>query len=220
MRQSRTKQLTVLAMLSAVAYLVMALIHFPVVSLLGFTLEYEPKMIVITIAGFLYGPISAFAVSAVVCLVEMITVSASGWIGAVMNLLACAAFSCTAAFVYKRSRNLAGAVAGLVLGIIMLTAVMLLWNYLLTPIYLNMPRDAVVPLLVPAILPFNLIKGGINAAVIMLIYKPVTVALRKSGLMPAPENAPKSKANIGIILVSVFVLVTCVLFVLVLQKIL
>ena len=55
--------------------------------------------------------------------------------------------------------------------------VMLLWNYLIAPIYMGYPREAVVELLIPAFLPFNLIKGGLNAAITMIIYKPVVKAL-------------------------------------------
>ena len=42
--------------------------------------------------------------------------------------------------------------------------VMLLWNYLIALIYMGYPREAVVQLLLPAFLPFNLLKGGLNAA--------------------------------------------------------
>ena len=50
---------------------------------------------------------------------------------------------------------------------------MTLWNYLIAPIYMGYPREAIVELLIPAFIPFNLIKGGMNAAITMLLYKPV-----------------------------------------------
>jgi riboflavin transporter FmnP len=56
--------------------------------------------------------------------------------------------------------------------------VMLLWNYFIAPIYMGYPREAVVELLIPVFLPFNLIKGGLNAAVTLLLYKPVLTAWR------------------------------------------
>ena len=58
--------------------------------------------------------------------------------------------------------------------------VMLLWNYLLAPIYMGCSREDIVELLLPAFLPFNLIKGGLNAAFTLLLYKPITQALRRS----------------------------------------
>ena len=92
---------------------------------------------------------------------------------------------------------------------------MLLWNYLITPIYMGMPRAAVADLLVPVFLPFNLSKYALNAAITMLIYKPVVTALRKAHLI-APSSstaaAPAGKSrHIGTVLVSLLILVTCVL---------
>ena len=60
-----------------------------------------------------------------------------------------------------------------------MAAVMLIWNYLVAPIYMGYPREAVAKLLIPAFLPFNLIKGGLNAAFTMLLYKPVVTVLRR-----------------------------------------
>ena len=75
--QTRTKKLTVLAMLSALAYIVMVIGRIPVVMFL----KYDPKDVIITIGGFLYGPMAAFAMSTVVSFAEMVTVSNTGLIG-------------------------------------------------------------------------------------------------------------------------------------------
>ena len=91
---------------------------------------------------------------------------------------------------------------------------MMLWNYLIAPLYMGYPREAVVELLIPAFLPFNLIKGGLNAAITMLLYKPVVTALRRSNLIPDTSTAEKSKANVGVILVSLLIVISCVLFIL------
>ena len=60
---------------------------------------------------------------------------------------------------------------------------MLLWNYWIAPIYMGYPREAVAALLLPAFLPFNLIKGGLNAAITLVLYKPVVTALKRSRLI-------------------------------------
>jgi len=211
----RTKKLAVLAMLSALAYLLMVFVRIPVVLFL----KYEPKDVIIVIGGFLFGPLAAFTMSVIVSFVEMVTVSDTGWIGCVMNIVSTCSFACVAAFIYKIDRSIKGAVIGLVAGSLCVTAVMMLWNYFLTPIYMGMPREAVAELLIPYFLPFNLLKSGINSAITVLLYKPLGNALRKSRLMPAYENANtvKGKINISAMLVSCFVLITCVLLVLVLQ---
>jgi len=210
------KTVCVLAMLSALAFaaLWVSRVAPPVVLFL----KYDPKDVVIAIGGFLYGPLAAFAVTVAVSLVEMVTVSTTGFIGLVMNIVAGCAFACTASFIYKKRRRLSGAVIGLTAAWLLTTAVMLLWNYLITPLFMHVPREEVAKLLLPAFLPFNLLKGGLNAALTMLLYKPVKAALKASHLTPALEPSGKTaKINLGVILVSIFVVITCALLVLVMQ---
>lgn len=201
-------------MLCAIAYVVMAVGRIPVVLFL----KYDPKDVIITIGGFIYGPLTACVISVIVSFVEMFTVSDTGFIGLVMNILSSCAFACTASFIYKKKHTLAGAVYGLVTGWLLTTAIMLLWNYYIAPIYMGYSREAVAKLLLPAFLPFNLLKGALNGSFTLLLYKPLVNALRKSNLIPAVENNAKAR-NIGIILVSSLVVITCVLLVLVMQEI-
>lgn len=216
MENSRTKKLTTMAMLAALAYLVMVVGRIPIVMFL----KYDPKDVIITIGGFIFGPLAAFAISAVVSVIEMFTVSETGIIGAMMNLVSTCSFACLAALIYKKNHTLRGAIAGLLAGTGLMAVVMLLWNYLLTPIYMGYPREAVTAMLLPTFLPFNLLKGGLNAAITMLIYKPVVRALRAAGLAPkstgAPAGKPAGKMGVGVTLASLLVLATCVLFALML----
>lgn len=213
--QTQTRKLARIAMLSAIAYVVVAVGRIPVVLFL----KYDPKDVIIAVGGFLYGPLSAFLISVTVSFAEMVTISDTGLIGAVMNVIATCAFACTAAVIYKKNRTIKGAAAGLLVGWLFMTVIMLLWNYLITPFYMGQPREAVAALLIPAILPFNLLKGGLNAGITMLLYKPITTALRRANMIPSAEKpaAHQPKVNIGVILVSVFVVISCILFMLVLQ---
>ena len=137
-----------------------------------------------------------------------------------MNMLATCSFACTAAFIYKKRHNLRGAVEGMIIGTVFMTIIMLLWNYLITPLYMGYPREAVVEMLLPAFLPFNLLKGGLNTAILFLIYKPVVSALRKAGLVESSKisNTAREK-NIGIVIVSSLLLCTCILYALSLRGI-
>jgi len=214
-QRERTRKLTTLAVLSALAFLVMAVIKIPVILFLS----YEPKDVIITIGGFLYGPLASLMMSVIVSLVEMVTVSSTGYIGAIMNIVSSCAFACTAAFIYKYKRTLGGAAVGLISGVIVTTIVMLLWNYLLTPIFMGQLRADVAKMLIPVFMPFNLLKGGLNAAITMILYKPVRIALSKSRLLPVTgaAAAQPSKINIGALIISAFVIITCVLFILSIQ---
>lgn len=180
MKENRVRVLVASAILSALAVVVVAVTRIPFNSFLDF----EAKSVVIVMGGFIFGPAAAAAISFVAALIEMFLLSDTGIIGFVMNFLANAAFACSAALIYKKKHTISGAVVGLLTGIFSMTAVMLLWNYLLTPLYLHGPRAEVVKLLIPVFLPFNLSKGGMNAALSMLIYKPVVQGLRRAKLLP------------------------------------
>lgn len=212
--QKNSKKFITLAMLSAAAFVVMALIKIPVVLFL----KYEPKDIIIAIGGFIYGPLSALIISAVVSFAEMLTVSDTGPIGLLMNLLSTASFACTAAYIYKKHRTLKGAVTGLITGSLVMVAMMLLWNYLITPLYMGTPREVVAKMLIPVFLPFNLLKAALNTALTLLIYKPLRVALKKAHLLDPEYEKPASK-NIWLIIISVITVISCVLVILAYNKI-
>ena len=206
---SKTKKITTTAMLCAIAYVMVVIGRIPVVLFL----KYDPKDIIITLGGLIWGPMTSFIVSVVVSLIEMVTISENGVLGCIMNIISTCSFACTASVIYKKKRTLSGAVIGLVTGSLMMVLVMLLWNYLITPIYMGYPREAVAKLLVPAFLPFNLLKAGLNAGFTFLLYKPVTTALRKAGYISESQNM-QSRKPIGLWLFSGVIVITCILLIL------
>ena len=74
-------------------------------------------------------------------------------------------------------------------GALLMTVLMLLWNYLITPLYMHTARADVAAMLVPVFLPFNLLKGCLNATITVLLYKPVVQGLRHAHLLP-PSKTP------------------------------
>ena len=209
-----TKKLVLLAMFAAIAYIIVALIRIPVVLFLS----YEPKDVIITIGGFLFGPVASLIVSLVVSLVEMFTISNTGPIGALMNFLSTCCFACTASLIYKKNHTGKGALLGLLCGSVFMIVVMLLWNWLVTPLYMGVPREMVEGLLIPTFLPFNALKAGLNTAITLFLYKPLVTALRKARLLEV--TAPKKvSAKPGIYLIASLLLVSCILLILVLKGI-
>ena len=210
-----TRTMVSIAMLTGIAYIVM-LLSKNMPSVYGF-LDFDFKDVIICIGGFTFGPVASAIMAIVVAFVEMITISHTGLIGFVMNALATCSFCCTATFIYKKRHTMMGAILGLTAGVVVLTAVMLLWNYFLTPIYQGLPRAAVAEMLVPIFLPFNLVKGGMNMAATLLLYKPVVTALRRSGLVaPSTSEQPSRRSSAGFLLFSLVLLATFVLLALVL----
>lgn len=205
--------MTTTAMLCAIALLV-TLVRIPVVLFL----EYGPADIIIALGGFIFGPLTALTISIVTAVIEMFTISDTGWIGCIMNIISTCSFVCIAALIYKKMHSMKGAIIGLVTGVITMTCTMLLWNYLITPIYMGFERAAVAEMLIPYFLPYNLLKGGINATVTILVYKPIVFGLRKAHLIPESKSL-KNKNNLGISIVAGAVLATCIVVILVMNEI-
>lgn len=131
------------------------------------------------IGGLLFGPFISFVIAVIVSVAEMFTISGTGIWGCLMNIISSCSFACTASCIYRRRRKRYGVTQGLLCGCACQAAVMILWNYLIVPIYMGYPREAAAELLFSVFLPFNLFKGGLNAALTLILYKPVMSALRR-----------------------------------------
>ncbi len=190
-------QLTVMALLCAVAYTVV-LLFLPIkIQFLSF----EIKDSVLAIGAFLYGPLSALLSVVIVALLELVTISNTGIVGLLMNVISSSLFLLPAAYIYKKNRSQKGAVIGLICGIVCTSIGMVLWNWLITPLYMKVPREQVIGMLLPLILPFNALKAGINAVVTLLLYKTVVTALRKARLFPVREETQHKTNPVFLIVV-------------------
>lgn len=179
----RIKKITSAGMMIALSLLMAALLRFPIIPGLDF-LKYDPKDIVIALGGLIWGPVMAAAVTVCTSLLEMITVGTTGFWGLFMNIVSSLSFTLPVAIIYNRKKTKKRAIIGLLLGIVIMTAAMLAWNYLVAPIYMGVPRNVISGMLLSSFLPFNLVKSGINAVLTFLIYKPLITGLRKMGYVP------------------------------------
>ena len=214
----RIKMLSIMAMLTALAVVADYYLRIPNIG--GF-LTYEPKDVIISIAAFIYNPIAGLIISLVTCLAE-IPISKTGPIGLLMNFLSSATFVGVASLIYYRKKTILRAVIGLIPGSLAIVAVMLLWNYIMTPIYMGVSRELVVGMMPTLLLPFNAIKAGLNSALVLLIYKPLVTALRKSKLIPirdSNDNENKRLNTIIVAVVSALAVATMILVLLIFAKI-
>lgn len=167
----KTRRITILGLMAAVSIILVYFIRFPIFPAAPF-LEYDPADIPIFICTFLFGPWWGLGLTVVVSFIQGFTVSAgSGIIGVVMHIFATGSFALVAGFLYRRNKTRKGAVAALLAGVATMVVMMVIWNLVFTPIFMGTPREAVLQMLVPVIIPFNLIKAGANAAVTFLVYK-------------------------------------------------
>ena len=178
------KRIVGIAMFAALAFGVTFVFRIPVSFL-----TFDAKDALLTVAAFIYGPAAAVIMSLIASLLEL-TISDTAIIGALMNFISSAAFSGTASLVYKYRRTLNGAIIGVFSAVAVTTAVMVVMNIFITPIYMGVPRSVVISML-PMLTVFNFAKALMNSAIAMLVYKPIALAMRRAKLINGQTMSTK-----------------------------
>ena len=167
------KKITTLSVMSALSIVLMILIRIPFPP--APFLEYDPADIPILISTFLFGPWWGLIMTAAVSVIQGVTVSSSsGIIGIVMHFAATGGFVAVAGLIYTRGKNIKRAIIALAAGTLVQTALMVVMNLIFTPLFMNTPAEAVIEMLIPVIIPFNLLKAGVNAILTFVVYKLVS----------------------------------------------
>lgn len=207
------KRVVGMALFSALAYAVTFVFRIPVDFL-----TFDAKDAVLTIAAFIYGPVSAIIMSAIPALIEFITISSTGPWGLLMNFASSACFSFVASFIYKYRRSFNGAILGLYASVIITTLQMIVLNIFVTPIYMGVPREVVFDLLPLPIIPFNFAKSLMNAAFAMLLYKPVSVAMKRTRLIPGRVDLKFNRQSVIMLTVGALTLVAAIVIFIILNS--
>ena len=202
------KKVAILASFAALAYLSVLVIRIPITSFL----DYEVKDVFITMGGFLFGPLSAFWLSLTVSLIQMCTISGTGLIGFIMNFFATFTFSFTASTIYQRQPNHKGAAIGLLLGSLTASCWMIVANALITPLFLGIPMQEVWNMLLPLILPFNIVKNLCNAVLSFVLFKPAFTALTSANLLDRQKHKGQKGALVIAIIFCLIGLIGAILF--------
>ncbi len=165
-----TRQLVTMALLCAIGVL-LSFVEFPLIP--GVTwLKYDASAMPAMVCGFAYGPASGVAVGIVGAILHGILMA--DFSGALMNILVVAGFVAPAALLYQRLHTLRGAVIGLALGVVGATLMAIVGNLVITPGWLGVPFDAVVAMIIPVLIPFNVAKAAINGALTLIVYKAIS----------------------------------------------
>ncbi|HHT37196.1 MAG: ECF transporter S component [Candidatus Wallacebacter cryptica] len=174
----KAKELVQMAVLTAISIVLVYLVRFPIFASAPF-LEYDMADVPILIGTFLFGPISGLLLTAAVSILQGLTVSAqSGWIGIIMHIIATGTFVVVAGAIYRFNHTRIGAIIALVCGSIAMTLMMIPLNLIFTVHFMGVDRAVVVDMLIPVIIPFNLIKACANSIVTFLVYKHAGRVLR------------------------------------------
>lgn len=165
-----TKQLVTMALMCAVSAIFM-FVQIPIIPAAPF-LTYDPSLVPAMVSGFAYGPGSGIAVGVLAVVIHALTTG--DWVGALMNTVAAVLFILPAALVYGRRRTFAGAVIGLALGVVLATVGAIASNLTIGVWFWYGSADVILPLMVPAVIPFNLVKTLLNSVLTIAVYKAIS----------------------------------------------
>lgn len=165
-----TRQLVTMALMCAIASL-FSFVQIPLIPGVSF-LTYDPSLMPAMVCGFAFGPGAGIAVGSVAAVIHGLILGE--WVGSLMNIFATVFFVLPAALLYKRMHTLKGAVAGLAISVIVATAGAILVNLTIGVWFYYGSADVIIPLILPALLPFNLVKTILNALLTLVVYKAVS----------------------------------------------
>jgi riboflavin transporter FmnP len=174
----KTVRLAKMSMMLAIA-VVCSFVHFPVFPGVEF-IEYELSDLPLLIAGLAFGTVPGIVLVVCCVLLDAVIAGAGGGPhGMIMQFLAIGTFVIVTSLIYHKSKTRKAAVIGLICGVLAMTAIMIPANLIVTPAFLGVPAAAIRPLILPAIIPVNLIKGAISAVATFFIYKKISPFLHR-----------------------------------------
>lgn len=163
------RELVTLAIFSALG-MALSFIQIPIFPPAPY-LQYDPSGIVTLTVALMYGPTAGIVVQLVSWIPKLIMSP----LGSLLTFVAMIGAVLVVGFIYKKMHDLKGAIVALVAGSIVFIVLAIAMNFVITPIYTpGVTVEAVAAMVVPILLPFNLIKCGINGVVTGLLYKPVS----------------------------------------------
>lgn len=168
-----TKKLTTIAMLTAISAVLITLVHFPLFPQAAF-LQYDPADVAILIGAFAYGPVAGLCITVIASFIQAFFLGGDGLYGFLMHVIASGVLSAVAGTIYYFRHTRTGGAVSLLAGTLAMGLTMMVANHFITPYFMGAPTAVVDAMLLPVILPFNLLKAGINSAITFLVYKTVS----------------------------------------------
>ena len=197
--RNATAYITKVAVLSAVATVLYFFARFPIFSVPPFNvLDMDFSDIPALIGGFALGPIASVIIAFIRCAIKL-TTSTTAFVGELSAFVVSISFTLPATIIYKYKKNIKGAVIGLVSAIFAMTAFMILFNLFIVPIYTPNFTTAAVAKMVPTLfLPFNLTKATLNAALVLILYKPASIAMKAARVLPSNPLSQRENESISV----------------------
>lgn len=192
---ANTRSLVVAAMLSAVAFVLM-FIEFPIPALIPAFVKMDVSDLPALLGAFSLGPVYGIVISLMKNLLHMLIKGTStAGVGELCNFMLGAIFSFAAGVIYKKHKNRTGAIAGAIVGAVLMALLSVPSNFFITyPAYVKfygMPLSAILGMyqaILPSAdsllkcllifnMPFTLVKGLLDVLLCFIIYKPLSPIL-------------------------------------------
>ena len=178
-----TRQLVTMALMAAIGAL-LAFVQIPLIPGVTF-LTYDPSFVPAMICGFAFGPGAGVAVGSIGVVIYGLIMG--DWVGALMNVIMAVCYVLPAALIYRKFHTFKGAIAGFAVSCVTVLIGALIANLTVGVWFWYGSTDVIMPLLFPAVVPFNLAKAILNSVLTMVIYKAV------SNLITPKKNQVKGR---------------------------
>lgn len=214
-RREKLLRMVVVAVFCALAYACQFVFRIHVSFL-----TFDAKDAIMAIGAMIFGPVWGVVMAFLVAFLEFLTLSGTGVYGFIMNFASSAAFTAICAGVYKHKRTMNGAIWGLFAAVLGTTALMMVLNLVVTPYYMTGGSVKAVAELIPTLLlPFNLTKALMNAGLVLVLYKPVSLALKKARVLKGgPDKFTFDKKTLAVLIGGLSLIAVCaVIFLVVLH---
>ena len=161
------KQVAAIVLLILMA-MVLSFVELPVVPGAEW-LKYDPSGIVSLLA----------TIGVAVAVTSWIPHLVTDPLGAFMNIMATVSLILVVGTVYRRKPCLMHAVLGCAAGVVVSSAVSICLNFVVTPLYMGATYEQVASLVLPALLPFNVVKALANSVVAIVSYRKLASLLEE-----------------------------------------
>ncbi len=179
-RKLSTAALTYTALMAALAIMLSYFPEIPFPMPVAPWLKLDFAFVPMLLIGFSMGPVYSIMTLIITNVVRLLGTETFG-VGQIANILMGLSFLVLPSYLYQKRRCLRTALAGTIVGIVLMTVMGVVTNrYLLVPALLG-EKAATFPMteyLIKAIVPFNLIKGAINGAITFALYKRLSIILK------------------------------------------
>lgn len=183
------KKMVRMSVLCALSIVLLVVTRFPIIPSAPY-LKYEAADVPILVGAFMFGPLAGIIMTFVVAFLQSVFFDAGdGWVGFLMHFIATGTLVTVASLIYRRFHTLKGAIAALIAGSLSMALIMIPSNLFFTVKFYGVPYDAVVAMILPALLPFNLIKAFANSIIVMLVYKSLSKVIKGFGQKPTKVAA-------------------------------